>query len=112
MFSRPCDSIKPVKHARLGLAYFVIFACIHAGAVTMPERAAPDWSLETAARETVRFYEHAVADEYDVKGTPGLFVTDRAHAISYVRNSGTPPEAVETMVRAILERELRAVPPD
>ena len=49
-----------------------------------------------------------VAEEYGVKGTPGLFVTDRSHRISYVRNKGTPPEAVEAAIRAILERELTA----
>jgi hypothetical protein len=33
-----------------------------------------------------------VADQYRVKGTPGVVVTDRSHRIAWVRSSGPPPK--------------------
>ena len=162
--------------ARFGLVCLAVFSFVYTCAATELSHAAPDWSLDTAAGETVSFHAHAearpavllfwatwcpycrallphletlhdefkargarfyalniwedgdasayfrehgyeiplilaadmIAEEYGVKGTPGVFVTDRSHRISYVRNKGTPPEAVEAAVRAILERELAA----
>lgn len=41
----------------------------------------------------------AIADQYSVKGTPGLFLVDTRGKIIYRRSGGDAPEKVETALR-------------
>ena len=41
----------------------------------------------------------AIAAQYGVKGTPGLFLVDRSGTISYKRSGGDAPEKVEAALR-------------
>lgn len=51
-----------------------------------------------------------VAEEYGVRGTPAVFVTDRAQRIRYRRGRGESPAAVIRAVRAALDAALAAPP--
>ncbi len=44
----------------------------------------------------------AIAAQYGVKGTPGLFLVDTKGAIVYKRTGGDAPEKVESALRAKL----------
>jgi thiol-disulfide isomerase/thioredoxin len=44
----------------------------------------------------------AIADQYGVKGTPGLFLVDAKGNIVYHRSGGDAPEKVEVILRAKL----------
>lgn|SRR5882724_1528539 len=44
----------------------------------------------------------AIADQYGVKGTPGLFLVDAKGSIVYKRSGGDAPEKVEAALRAKL----------
>ena len=48
----------------------------------------------------------AIADQYGVKGTPGLFLVDEKGEIVYKRTGGDAPEKVE----AALREKLRLAP--
>jgi len=49
-----------------------------------------------------------VAEDYGVRGTPGLFVLDKNHRIVYLRRSGENDNAVEVAVRDAIKRALSA----
>jgi thioredoxin-related protein len=44
----------------------------------------------------------AIAEQYGVKGTPGLFLVDAKGNIVYKRSGGDAPEKVEAALRAKL----------
>ena len=44
-----------------------------------------------------------VAEEYGVKGTPGLFVIDSKHRVRYMRRSGEDELVVKTAVEKAIE---------
>lgn len=48
-----------------------------------------------------------VAKDYGVKGTPALIVVDAAHAVLYVRKSGSSPTQVETDLKFVLGNATR-----
>ena len=47
-----------------------------------------------------------VADEYGVKGTPGLFVIDKNKKIIYKRKSGTKDSVVKKDIRLLIKQAL------
>ncbi len=55
---------------------------------------------------TLLFLGDLVADEYGVKGTPGLFVIDRNKKIIYKRKSGTKDSVVKKEIRLLIKQAL------
>ncbi len=47
-----------------------------------------------------------VAEDYGVKGTPGLFVMDQSHRILYIRQSGEDDVDVKIAVREAIKKVL------
>ncbi len=47
-----------------------------------------------------------VAEDYGIKGTPGLFVMDQSHQILYIRQAGEDDVDVSTAVREAIQQTL------